>query len=50
MSYLPGKFVWFEHVSNDSAKARAFYGELCGWTSETMPMGEQTYQIGRAHV
>ena len=43
MSYLPGKFVWFEHVSNDSAKARAFYGELCGWTVEAMPMGEQTY-------
>ena len=45
MSYLPGKFVWFEHVSNDAAKARAFYGELCGWTFSPMPMGEQAYDI-----
>ena len=43
MSYLPGKFVWFEHVSNDVAKARAFYAELCGWTFNTMAMGDQPY-------
>ncbi len=45
MSHLPGKFVWFEHVSNDVAKARAFYGALCGWTVQAMPMGEQPYDI-----
>ncbi len=45
MSYLPGKFVWFEHVSNDAAKARAFYGDLCGWTFLPMPMSEQAYDI-----
>ncbi len=45
MSYLPGKFVWFEHVSNDVAKARAFYSALCGWTVQPMPMGEQPYDI-----
>lgn len=45
MSYLPGKFVWFEHVSNDVAKARAFYSALCGWTVQPMPMGEQAYDI-----
>ena len=40
MSHLPGKFVWFEHVSGDIARARAFYEPLLGWRSETMPMGE----------
>jgi len=32
MSYLPGKFVWFEHVSRDAKRAltkRA--GELTAW-------------------
>ncbi len=43
MSYLPGKFVWFEHLSNDVPKARAFYEQLCGWTVAAMPMGELTY-------
>ena len=45
MSYLPGKFVWFEHVSNDTAKAKAFYSALCGWTVSPMPMGDQPYDI-----
>lgn len=45
MSHLPGKFVWFEHVSNDVANARAFYGALCGWTTHAMPMGDQAYDI-----
>lgn len=45
MAYLPGKFVWFEHVSGDVARARAFYEALCGWTTQSMPMGDQTYDI-----
>lgn len=45
MSKLPGKFVWFEHVSADTAKARAFYEALCGWTTQPMPMGDQSYDI-----
>jgi len=40
MSYLPGKFVWFEHVSNDVAKARAFYEPLFGWHVERISMGD----------
>ena len=40
MSYLPGKFVWFEHVSNDVAKARAFYEPLFGWHVERITMGD----------
>lgn len=43
--HLPGKFIWFEHVSNDIAKARAFYQSLFGWHVETMPMGERTYHM-----
>ena len=27
---LPGKFVWFEHVSKDAQKAQEFYGEVLG--------------------
>jgi uncharacterized protein len=42
---LPGKFVWFEHVCNDIAKARAFYEQLLGWHIEAMPMGAQIYHM-----
>lgn len=45
MSYLPGKFVWFEHLSNDAAKAKAFYTSLIGWTTQDVPMGPQTYTL-----
>lgn len=40
---LPGKFVWFEHLSNDTAKASAFYTGLFGWKTEAMPMGGENY-------
>lgn len=43
--HLPGKFVWFEHVSADIAKARAFYEPLFGWHTEAMPLGGQTYHM-----
>ena len=36
MSYLPGKFVWFEHLSTDPARARNFYQQLFNWHVETM--------------
>ena len=45
MSYLPGKFVWFEHASGDTAKARKFYEALLGWHTERMPMGEMQYEM-----
>ncbi len=45
MSYLPGKFVWFEHASNNVAKARAFYEPLLGWHTEMMPAGEHRYPM-----
>ena len=40
MSNLSGKFVWFEHVSNDIGQARRFYEPLFGWHTEAMPMGD----------
>ena len=39
MDYLPGKFVWFEHVSGDPARAQAFYAGLLGWKVHAMEMG-----------
>jgi predicted enzyme related to lactoylglutathione lyase len=43
--HLPGKFIWFEHLGNDLAKARAFYEPLFGWHTESMPVGGRTYQM-----
>lgn len=45
MSYLHGKFVWFEHMSADVPKARIFYGKLFGWGSDGIPMGQDTYHM-----
>jgi uncharacterized protein len=39
MSHVHGKFVWFEHMSLDTAKARKFYDSLLGWHTEMTPMG-----------
>ena len=45
MNTLPGKFVWFEHVSSDSRKARRFYEPLFNWHTESMPMGSTRYPM-----
>ncbi len=42
---LQGKFVWFEHASHDTAKARAFYERLFGWHVETMTVGGRPYSM-----
>jgi uncharacterized protein len=39
MSQLHGKFVWFEHMSGDTVRARKFYDALFGWHTELTPMG-----------
>jgi uncharacterized protein len=39
MKHLQGKFVWFEHLSHDTAASSKFYGALFGWHTETVPMG-----------
>jgi len=45
MADKTGKFVWFECVTADSAKAQAFYGEVIGWKTQPFPMGEETYTM-----
>ncbi len=46
---IPGKFVWYEHVSRDAKKAQAFYGDLFGWKVEPFPMGGgATYDMIKA--
>lgn len=45
VSYLPGKFIWFEHISNDSEKAVAFYSELLGWQAQQMPLEQGSYTM-----
>src|SRR5205814_6227232 len=42
---LPGKFVWFEHVSRDAKKAQGFYGEVLGWRVQPFAMGAETYEM-----
>lgn len=44
-AHLQGKFVWFEHRSDDPARAQAFYEPLFGWQVKSMPMGEQPYRM-----
>jgi uncharacterized protein len=39
MTHLQGKFVWFEHMSADTAAARKFYDALFGWHTKATPMG-----------
>jgi uncharacterized protein len=43
MAYRYGKFTWFEHVSNDTAKAAQFYERLFGWKLQPLPLGAGTY-------
>ena len=42
---IPGKFVWFEHFSNEPRRAQAFYGEVMGWKVASFPMGPSTYDM-----
>ncbi|HEY8050361.1 MAG TPA: VOC family protein [Ramlibacter sp.] len=39
MAYHFGKFAWFEHVSQDTAKARQFYEQLFGWKVKSFAPG-----------
>ncbi len=39
MAWTPGKFVWYEHVSNDVLAASRFYQPLFGWQTLAMDMG-----------
>ncbi len=44
-TYREGQFVWRELMTPDVEKARAFYGELLGWTYQEMPMPTGPYTV-----
>ncbi|MCB9558607.1 MAG: VOC family protein [Deltaproteobacteria bacterium] len=43
--YTHGKFVWFELVTREVEKAKAYYSELFGWKAKTEQMGPMTYTM-----
>ena len=40
-----GALAWTELMTGDTAKAKAFYTALLGWSAEDMPMGPETYTV-----
>lgn len=38
-----GRFVWHEHLTPDTQRSTAFYGEVIGW--KTQPFGDGGYQM-----
>jgi predicted enzyme related to lactoylglutathione lyase len=48
MSDTHGTVFWTELMTRDVEAAKAYYGEVCGWSFETMPMGpgEPDYILG----
>lgn len=47
-TYLHGKMVWFELVSADPAKSKAFHADLLGWTIEPQETAGMKYELARA--
>jgi uncharacterized protein len=45
MNILPGKFVWYEHLSTELDKASKFYSALFGWRTDNVPMGSESYAL-----
>lgn len=44
-SYTHGAFVWHEFGAQDLVAAQRFYGELFGWTFQSLPMGDMVYHM-----
>lgn len=44
---IPGKFVWFDLLTNDAAAAEKYYGGLFGWTFEPLVGRENPYKVIR---
>lgn len=40
-----GRFVWHELMTTDTAAAREFYTEVCGWGIQTMPVEGAEYTM-----
>ncbi len=47
-AYLHGKLVWYELVSSDPAKSKAFHAELLGWTVEPQEMAGMKFELAKA--
>lgn len=45
MTHLQGKFVWFEHYSNDPVAAQRFYSSWLGWGKTEVPMPQGPYTM-----
>jgi predicted enzyme related to lactoylglutathione lyase len=43
--YLPGKFIWFDLVTNDLTSARQFYGAVFGWKFRTIGSAPGSYTL-----
>jgi predicted enzyme related to lactoylglutathione lyase len=43
-----GAFSWFELMTTDVEKAKAFYARLFGWTFEQYPMEGMSYSVVKA--
>ena len=44
---LPGKFVWFDLLTNDAKAAEAYYAGLFGWTFEVLKDHQPPYKVIR---
>lgn len=40
-----GDFIWYELITDNADAARAFYGEVIGWTIEAQPSGPIDYRM-----
>ena len=47
-TYLHGKLVWYELVSSDPAKSKAFHADLLGWTIEPQETAGMKYELAKA--
>ena len=45
MALTTGRFVWRELLTHDLPRAKAFYGEVFGWKTRDVPMGDSTYTL-----
>src|SRR5262249_2087867 len=45
MTTPTGRFVWFEYVSTEAAKAQGFFGEVFGWGTQSVPMPDGAYTM-----
>jgi len=43
-----GAFSWNELMTTDVGAAKAFYGDLFGWTLEDIQAGDMTYTMAKA--